>query len=124
MKTIEEKAQEYAERKFSEVAELYQTAPWPEFRAKLAEIFLAGAHEALTSQWRNPQEDIPIFGQTILIREYYRSARTGKFVNRVVQELFVTDDMFAHLERVNRHLSYRITHWMPIPELPGHREAL
>ena len=38
MKTIEEKAQAYAERKFQEIAELYQTAPSPEFRANIADL--------------------------------------------------------------------------------------
>ena len=118
MKTIEEKAQAYAERKFQEIAELYQTAPWPEFRAKLAEIYLAGATEALASQWRDPKKDLPELDQPILIREYYRSARSGRYVNHVVEDLFVDVNLFSHLERVNRHLSYRVTHWMPIPELP------
>ena len=118
MKTIEEKAQAYAERKFQEIAELYQTAPWPEFRAKLTEIYLDGATEALSTQWRDPKEELPELDQPILIREKYRSARTGKYVSHVVEELFVDVDQFSHLERVHSHLSYSITHWMPIPELP------
>ncbi|MDE7466013.1 MAG: hypothetical protein K2M59_06255 [Muribaculaceae bacterium] len=54
--TLEEKATAYAEKIFSEILNKYQTAPWNEFRDALAEIYLAGAREALAGQWRSGDE--------------------------------------------------------------------
>ena len=116
MRIIEEKAQSYAEQKFQEVVELYQTASWPEFRTKLAEIYLDGAREALSTQWRDPQEELPELNQPILIRENFRSPSTGKYVTRVTDDSFFDVDQFSLLEQACSHFSYRITHWMPIPE--------
>ncbi len=67
--------------------------------------------------WRKPEEEMPKDGQLILIREYYRSARNGRFVNHVKEFMFFEDYGFELEERINSHLGYRITHWMPIPEL-------
>ena len=40
---IAERAREHADRVLPEIIEMYQSAPWNEFRDALAEIFLAGA---------------------------------------------------------------------------------
>lgn len=80
-------------------------------------LFMDGAKEALNSQWRKPEDEMPKDGQLIHIREYYRSARSGRFVNHVKEFMFFEDYGFELEERINSHLGYRITHWMPIPEL-------
>lgn len=114
MKTIEEKAQAYAERKFQEIAELYQTAPWPEFRAKLAEIYLDGATEALSTQWRDATKEVPDIGQCVLLREIYTK------VSAPIQffPISYNEYDFSTREGFHRPLGLKITHWMPIPELP------
>ena len=40
---LAERAWEHADRVLPEIMEMYQSAPWNEFRDALAEIFLAGA---------------------------------------------------------------------------------
>ena len=117
MNTIEEKAQSYAEQKFQEVVELYQIAPWPEFRAKIAEIYLAGAMEALSTQWRDATKEVPDIGMRVLLREIYTN------VNTPIQfyPIYYNEYVFSTRERFHRPLGLRITHWMPIPELPKHK---
>ena len=43
-----ERAQDHADRVLPEIIEMYRSAPWNEFRDALADIFIAGAEEALT----------------------------------------------------------------------------
>ncbi len=81
-------------------------------------LYMFGANEALNSQWRKPEDEMPKDGDVVLIREYYRSARTGRFVNHVREFVFFEKYGFTLEEKINNHLRYRITHWMPIPELP------
>ena len=56
MKIIEEKAYSQVDRIFGEIIDKYQTAPWNEFRDTLAQIYLAGAREALAGQWRKDDD--------------------------------------------------------------------
>lgn len=81
-------------------------------------LFMDGVKAALQSQWRNPKDELPEDGQVVLIREYYRSAKTGKFVNHIKEFLFLEEYGFELEENRYDYLNYRITHWMPIPELP------
>lgn len=86
------------------------------------ELYMSGANEALNSQWRKPEDEMPKDRDVILIREYYRSARTGRFVNHVREFVFFEEYGFTLEEKINNHLGYRITHWMPIPKLPKSKE--
>ena len=86
---------------------------------KLAPVFLEGAEFALNNQWINVDEDLPCnnpnnihFGFTnkVFAIDYNKNifiAYMTKYNNKWV---WCRDDNF--------NLSYIITHWMPVPELP------
>lgn len=81
--------------------------------------YLAGVEESIKYQWRRADDEFPEDGDMVLIREYYRSPKTGKFVNHVRELLYYAEYGFTFERVLNANLpSYRITHWMPIPELP------
>lgn len=71
------------------------------------------------SQWRDPKKELPKDGEVVLIREYFRSARHGRFVNHVREFMYFEQYGFKLEEDINKHLGYRITHWMPIPDVPN-----
>ena len=77
-----------------------------------------GSRDALVNQWRDPKKELPMDGEIVLIREYYRSAKSGRYVNHVKEFMFFEQYGFDLEERIHKHLKYRITHWMPIPALP------
>lgn len=68
-------------------------------------------------RWYRPSELLPKDGQPVLIREYYRSAKTGKFRYDYEVFYYFKDYGFELEERKYRHLALKVTHWMPIPPL-------
>lgn len=68
-------------------------------------------------RWIKPSELLPKDGQTVLIREYFRSAKSGRYVIHVRDFMYFEQYGFELEERIHRHLKYRITHWMPIPPI-------
>ncbi len=66
-------------------------------------------------RWIKPSERLPEDGQVVLIREYFRSARSGRYVIHVRDFVYFEQYGFELEEYSNRDLKYRITHWMPIP---------
>lgn len=67
MKTLEQKATEYSTSAIQGIVDKYQSAPWNEFRDALAEIYLAGAKEALASQWVSVKDSLPEDEEYVLI---------------------------------------------------------
>lgn len=63
MKPLEQKAEEYAEVAFAKALK----APWPEAKKGFADAYIAGATEALASQWRDPKEKLPEDEEYVLI---------------------------------------------------------
>lgn len=102
MKTIEEKACEYV-----------ANAP----NRSMYDAYLAGAREAIASQWRSV-EDKPQDGETVLIYEHYRSARTGRYVKHIIEFTYFDEYGFEIEERTHRRLKLKVKAWMPFPELP------
>lgn len=114
---IEKAAEKYAGRHFLEEALTVINAPWPETVETYRRAFTCGARFALSHQWVRANERLPEDGELILIREYYRSARSGRFVNHIREFLYLEQYGFEFEEQANSNLKYRITHWMPIPQL-------
>ena len=111
MKTIEEKAYSHVDKIFSEIIDKYQTAPWNEFREALAQIYLAGATEALAGQWRRVEDELPKVDKDVLV-----SMGWGEFgvvwlsaLSNGTCKWYSNDDTLS--------LDY-IKYWMSIPELP------
>ncbi len=108
--SIEEKAQDHAEMAFAKALK----APWPEAKQAFADAYLAGATEALASQWRSVEEELPEAEQDVLVA-----------VDTNTNHQFA----FAWLSTLSngtlRWYSYddtlpldNIRYWLPIPELP------
>ncbi len=114
MKSLKEKSQEYAEEAFAKALK----APWPEAKQAFADAYLAGAADALSCQWRRPEDEKPKDGELVIVREYYRSAKNGRFVTHFKEFYYFEEYGFELEEKINRSLGYRITHWLPIPQCP------
>lgn len=109
MKSIEEKAREHVESVFSDFAELINR-PWPEFNDALIAIYLAGARESLTTQWRDPKEELPKFGDKFILR--YRTKYQGSWLT--ITEVDTRRDWADPFNEKNKD----VLAWMPIPECP------
>lgn len=109
--TLEEKATAYAEKIFSEILDKYQTAPWNEFRDALAEIYLAGAREALKGQWRSVKDELPPVDRDVIV-----SMGCGEF--GVVWLSALSNGTCKWYSNDDTLSLDNIKYWMPIPELP------
>lgn len=128
--TLEEKATAYAEKIFSEILDKYQTAPWNEFRDALAEIYLAGAREALAGQWRSVEDEYPAVGTICLCRAqmtedsepWYFTARFDgleEWEEGSTKEIYTIPSWMENWDSCTPCCyGDEVTHWMPIPELP------
>lgn len=68
--------------------------------------------------WRNPATHKPKEGETVIIRERFRSVKTGRFVVHYREFLYSEDCdfTFEHEEYLNDILDkYKITHWLRLP---------
>ncbi len=112
MKNIEQKAEEYAINAMQGIVEKYQSAPWNEFRDALAEIYKAGAKEALAGQWieLTPNSSPPLNQEVLCLGD------TGDVA--VLQMVYTNLRPMGHQLTWLPKVKCRITHWMPIPELP------
>lgn len=111
MKTIEEKAYSHVDRIFGEIIDKYQSAPWNEFREALVQIYLAGATDALASQWRSVKDELPPVDKDVLV-----SMGCGEFgvawlsaLSNGTCKWYSNDDTLS-LDNIK--------YWMPIPEPP------
>ena len=68
-------------------------------------------------KWYKPSERLPDNGLVVIIREYYRSAKTGKFRTDYAVFYYFEDYGFKIEERKHRQLELKVTHWLPIPPL-------
>ncbi len=105
--TIEEKARCYAEKAFAAALE----KPWPEAKQSFADAYLAGAREALSSQWIRIEDGLPADGQEVVVAKRWRNPKTGVWhENGFISDTydaetgFVYEDVFA---------------WMPLPAPPS-----
>ena len=106
--TTEEKARAYAENEFSDPITLGGIA------AKLAakNAYLAGATEALASQWKDPKVELPEDEETVLTLSSY---------GPVLAYYSKQDEMwFAY----GNYGDITPTHWLPIPPLKGDPDTL
>ena len=70
------------------------------------------------NRWHDPKTEKPEDGELVLIREYYKSPRYGKFVNNYRVITYWEQFGFEIEENINRFCkNYRITHWMRIPPI-------
>lgn len=110
---MEEKANIHAEKIFADMVNKYQSAPWNEFRDALAQIYLAGATEALASQWRSPEALNECKDRKVIT--HYRSKFQGTWLTlTAIQDV---EDWTTN--KKDFHPADDLIAWMPIPELPS-----
>ena len=112
MKTIEEKAEEYALQNFAKIGEVAAQRPWPEFLTKIQEIYKDGAHETLVSQWITPDEREPKANVDFLV--LYRTRYKGRWLTIFAVECII--DLPGGYNIFERE-DCEVLAWMPIPRL-------
>lgn len=68
-KTKEQQAQEYAEKKYSELMATLENGTCPMFRSLVKECYLDGYTACEQSMWRSVEEEEPPIGELILCRD-------------------------------------------------------
>lgn len=111
--TTEEKARAYAEKVFCDAARIHSERPWNEFRDTYAEAYLAGATEALASQWKDPKVELPEEKKPVLcfmadMKDPY--AENNSYFDMAI----LLEGAFINLDAEIVHPSF----WMPIPIPP------
>lgn len=84
----------------------------------IAQAFEKGIEWALQNQWRDVKTDKPKNGERIIMRVNYRSAKSGRYVVHIEEDYYFDQYPFELKEQTHKNLRYKITHWMPFPELP------
>lgn len=110
MKKLEEKAQAYADRKADGTSEVWHFMD--EVYTELKDAYMAGATEALASQWRPfSMDNSPYIGQEVLILGETGDVILAKIIDQPIKP-------FGHVHVWHPEVKCKVTHWLPIPELP------
>lgn len=116
MKTKEEKAHDYAEALIDGFGIHGVPCDIKSIKRLVTEAHIAGAKEALESQWR-PVNESPEEWQDVLIYTTYIGANSGEPRTLVEQMTFLSEYGFKLKENTERHVKLRILAWMPIPPI-------
>lgn len=103
--TTEEKAKAYAEKVFCDAAKVCSDKPWNEFRDTYKQAYLAGATEALASQWEDPKVELPETDADVVAIDA-NGLHIAAYFNG---EWYSSDDEFSRNPQM----------WLPIPPLKG-----
>lgn len=116
-KTLEEKAQAYAEKELVRTIRrhahpLDHLAPY--FDSKdIQQAYLAGATEALASQWVSVRDGLPEDRQQIIYRYRWRNPKTGIWHDSGIDACRYVKDFGFRTDNEN------VLCWLPIPPLKG-----
>lgn len=113
---IENKAEEYAKKRFPVLLDTLSTNPWPDVQAFLAQSYKDGAAYALSHQWIPVDERLPEDKEHIII--CYQSYHEGRYLT-----LYMTD-------RYEKEAGFnggwikpeQVIAWLPIPPLNPKKE--
>lgn len=108
--TIEEKASVYAEEAFEKI--LSEETPWNEVRDSYAQAYIAGATEAIASQWVSVEDRLPSGTLVILCQ-----SRMGED-NAIALCVYIKNRFMIYDRTFKYDKEFYPTHWLPIPELP------
>lgn len=122
MKTKEQQAQEYAEKKLKE--NLYtDLSDYVFYRTEIKQAYLDGYTACEQSRWRSVEDELPEENLTALCR-----LDDGEYIVARFDHMEVYDDGQGRVYAVpewwveqgceSYTLGNEITHWMPIPPIP------
>lgn len=80
-----------------------------------------GAAEAISNQWRNPKDELPKDGDTILIYYKYRESGRIEYKYSYMQVEYNAQNGFNLFENNMSKWGCKVLFWMPIPGLPNHK---
>lgn len=108
-KTKEQQAQEYAEKKYSELIATLENGTCPMFRSLIKGCCLDGYTACEQSMWRRVEEELPSNDDNVLVYVPSTEFRMGGYevAYHDGEDCYTTD---------GEHI--RPTHWMYIPSLP------
>lgn len=111
MEDLEKKAFTYVDKIFSKIIDLYRTYPWPELKNALAQIYIAGATDALASQWRSVLDEMPEVDRDFLVSSKFEEFGVAWLatLRNGTCKWYSNDDTLSLDD---------IRFWMPIPEPP------
>lgn len=104
--TKSQQAQEYAEKKYSELMATLEHGTCPMFRSLVKGCYLDGYTACEQSMWRSVEEEEPPIGKLILCRDSDRVALAYFDGEAITEAVFPNEDV-------------TMPFWMPIPSLPG-----
>lgn len=103
--TKDQQAQEYAEKKYSELMATLEHGTCPMFRSLVKGCYLDGYTACEQSMWRSVGEEEPPIGNLILCRDTDRVALAYFDGEAITEAVFPNEDV-------------AMPFWMPIPSLP------
>ena len=110
MKTKDQQAQEYAEKKFPEFLDAIHQEPWPKIKDMFKQAFEDGYTACEQSMWRSVEEELPEDDRLVLAHfsdvDPELSYATAYYRDGAWQ---TPDDWYYDC---------KIDFWMPIPSLP------
>ena len=104
-KTKSQQAQEYAEKKYTELMATLENGTCPMFRCLVKGCYLDGYTAAEQSMWRSVEEEEPPIGKLILCRDADRVALAYFDGEAITEAVFPNEDV-------------TMPFWMPIPPIP------
>lgn len=109
MKTIEEKAKEaWGDYCYRAEGSLYSTC--------FIDGYMQGAKEAVKSQWRSVEDELPEKGQKVIIR-YFGSFKGDANETHFCELEYNSKECLELMESILKPMKVKITHWMPIPDI-------
>lgn len=111
MRTIEEKAKAYAEKVFCDAVKICSDKPWNEFRDTYEQAYLAGATEALASQWKDPKVELPEDDRQVLVETDCEDKELRHAISYFLAGAWHFPDDWYY--------DCRVLKWMYIPPLKG-----
>lgn len=130
MKTLEDKARIAREKVIDDLKRAYEKHKDIQHYATASAciemygvgLYMSGAKEALSSQWRKPEDELPKDGDTILIYYKYRDSGRLEYKYSYMQVKYNIKNGFNLFENNMSKWGGKVLFWMPIPGLPDNKE--
>ena len=110
--TTEEKARAYADNL------PVTAATWGMRKSVIADAYLAGATEALASQWKDPKVELPE-DDSVVLAKIAETANEHEFIRYTVARY--TDGCWIFQDEYFEDCM--VSHWLRIPALPDGKEG-
>ncbi len=121
-KTKTQLAQEYAENVINAFGNNGVPCGIEDIKQMIATSYVSGHTAYEQSMWHSVEDESPEFGQKVIIRascESYYGEQFDVYENLTFEGNRHFGNSFKLRESADKGIKMKITHWMPIPELPS-----